>query len=118
MGVKNEPMTMMSAMSKLKDNNVAKVRIYFDGAGDSGEISEIEALDEDDNYIDLNIYDLLEEWAYETTEDLVNQYGGDWVNNDGGYGYIWIDVKNMTYNANYYQRTTDEVNWDDKEIFF
>ena len=117
MGVNKEPMTMLPVMSKLKDNEVAKVTIYFDGSGDSGEVSSVECYDEEEQFIELDVYGDLEDWAFDKADDMVQEYGGDWVNNDGGYGYIYIDVKNKTYSADYYQRTTEKCGWDDVSIF-
>ena len=108
-------------MFELKDRGIQTVYISFDGGGDDGDIQEIE-YENDSMNVDLydrvdNISDKAEEklkdWALELIDHYVDtEYGGDWCNNDGGYGNIVINVKNAKFNFDYSQRTTEEVGWE------
>ena len=93
------------------DHGIEKVIAEFDGQGDSGEVHEYSFYDTDDNLIDYTVNQELEDYIYSLVEDCVNSYGGDWVNNDGGYGQVTINVKDKSIDANYYQRTVDEYGW-------
>jgi len=42
---------------------------------------------------------------------------GDWVNNEGGYGHISIDVEYNRFDLVYSQRTTEEHDWYDEMLF-
>ena len=42
---------------------------------------------------------------------------GDWVNNEGGYGYMYIDVIKMTYYIDYFQRTVEESDFPVEPLF-
>ena len=44
---------------------------------------------------------------YEFVDDHANKHG-DWVNNEGGYGTMHIDVTTGKWNLDYHQRTTEE----------
>jgi len=103
---------MLPVLGKLMDHGVAKVMGSFDGQGDSGEVYEYCFYDIDDNLIDYKLDKQLEDYIYSLVEDCVNDYGGDWVNNDGGYGFITINVKNKSIDGVYNQRTVDEYLWD------
>ena len=104
-------------MGKLKDHGVAKVIANFDGQGDDGEVYDITFYDFDGNYVNYKKCSALEDFIYDKIEELVGSYGGDWVNNDGGYGNLTINVKDKVINGNYNQRTVDEYDWDDNNIF-
>lgn len=93
------------------DHGIEKVVANFDGQGDSGEVYEYCFYDIDDNLIDYGLDQELEDYIYSLVEECVNSYGGDWVNNDGGYGYVIINVKDKSIEADYNQRTVDEYVW-------
>ena len=108
---------MLPVISQLKDLGVATVTANFDGSGDSGEVYEILYQDVNGNYIDFEKPDKLEDYIYDGIDKLVSAYGGDWVNNDGGYGSFYINLMDMKVDGNYYQRTVDEYGWDGSDIF-
>ena len=105
---------------QLRDKNIPQVEIYFDGSGDSGQIEEIEpCTDEDDKdmgTIDSNLHSLIEDYAYDKICEKVDGVG-DWVNNDGGYGYMYINADTRKVSIQYYQRTTEEHDWSDLDVF-
>ena len=109
---------------KLSNENIRFINIYYQGGGDDGSIENITAFTLEDalqimkwetlpeNYlseldlpawtngvedyisIDLNDTDrkLIEEIAYNYLNNIE-----DWYNNDGGYGYITVDMKTDDY---------------------
>ena len=106
-----EPIEMLPIMGKLRDHSVYKVVSNFDGQGDSGEVYETLFYDKDGNEIDIDMHNQLEDFVYDKIEDAVNSYGGDWVNNDGGYGTLELYLTDFKVECNYYQRTVDEYDW-------
>ena len=104
-------MELLPIIGRLRDHGVARVVASFDGGGDSGEVYDTEFFDIDDECIDYKKCAGLEDYIYSLVEDCVNDYGGDWVNNDGGYGQVTIDVKDKSVDADYNQRTIDEYTW-------
>jgi hypothetical protein len=82
--------------------DIRYIRINYDGAGDSGDIGDIEFFNHDFNYIDNahgKEYLILSEIFDKHFDDQI----GDWYNDDGGYGYVEIDLKDGSYHiyANY-----------------
>jgi hypothetical protein len=83
-------------------DDIRYIRINYDGAGDSGDIADIELFFDNYRYHDNTHGD-----EYEMLCEVFNKYFqdkiGDWYNDDGGYGYVEIDVKEGTYyiQANY-----------------
>jgi len=104
-------MKLLPLMSRLIDHGIEKVIADFDGQGDSGEVHEYCFYDIDRERIDYKVSQELEDYIYSLVEDCVDSYGGDWVNNDGGYGNVTINVKGKVIDANYYQRTIYEYEW-------
>tara|TARA_R110002167_G_scaffold186586_6_gene387695 strand:+ start:49 stop:444 length:396 start_codon:yes stop_codon:yes gene_type:complete len=110
---------------ELKNLDIKTAYINFNGGGDDGDVDDIEF----ENYNreiskpKINHWTEIEEpsddvmkdirdWAYDVIDNYVSdEYGGDWVNNDGGYGSIVLDIENETYALNYSQRTTEDMSW-------
>jgi hypothetical protein len=115
-------------LTNLKDLGIAKVEVTFSGSGDSGDIDEVnfytindldvssEIITDFNNKSGINIDNELRDFAYELIEEKVNTVG-DWVNNEGGFGNITINVEEKTYDLNYSQRTTEEHDWSDEMLF-
>ena len=86
-------------------NGWKSIQIAYDGAGDSGSVEEIQLCNPDEGL--YGHYEQLEGEQYLKIEDafysLFNQSMGDWVNNDGGYGMLTIDLEDGSY--------TNEVNY-------
>ena len=118
---KEDPMHLLKIVSQLIDYGIYEVRADFDGQGDEGEIHELSYYDIDHSYItdDVNLLPFnMEDFMYDKIEDLVNEYGGDWVNNDGGYGTISFYPYHKKFKGEYSQRTIDQYVWDDPEQLF
>lgn len=112
----------------LKDLGVKRIEITFSGSGDSGDIDDITYYDSEvrdltsivisttkfksENGIDNELRDL----AYTLISEKVDTVG-DWVNNEGGFGFINIDVEEKTYDLNYSQNTTEEHDWSNETLF-
>jgi hypothetical protein len=105
-------------MFGLVSHGIKKVVVYYEGGGDSGAIEYVNATQ--DPYID---YDELENWDQEyllndidsglstliedyCQEMLLNDIE-DWWNNEGGRGYVHIDVELGTYTINNSIRVAD-----------
>lgn len=108
-----EPIEILPVIGRLRDNSIYKVVSNFDGEGDSGEVYETTFYDVDGDEIaqPKKLYDQLEDFIYDKIQEAVNNYGGDWVNNNGGYGNLTIYLTDFTVECNYYQRTVDEYDW-------
>ena len=109
-----------SIMIGLINHNIKKVCVYYEGCGDSGAIEyinistdsniEFEELRNWHNENNVNLqsynsqlYSLLEEYCQEM---LLNDIE-DWWNNDGGFGYVNIDVEKGIYTIENNVRITD-----------
>lgn len=106
---------------KVKDKGVSRIVINFSGAGDSGDIDDIEYYQGDEEITSsIQIKDsdenVLKDFAYDIICAKVNTVG-DWVNNEGGFGSIEINTETNNYNLNYSQRTTEDFDWYDVQLF-
>jgi hypothetical protein len=109
----------IALITKLKDIGVAKVTVMFDGSGDDGDIQWIEYYNEDEKAVDgLSSEDegKLSDICYTMIDNKVHTVG-DWVNNEGGYGYLYIDVIKLTSYVEYYQRTVQEADFPVEPLF-
>jgi hypothetical protein len=95
-------------------HGLVSVELHYSGCGDSGEMTEVIANNENDEIItswgdrDKNKSkgrDLYEDWS-EVCYDLLTY---DWYNNDGGGGVIYIDFKTMEIQVDGYYHETVEV---------
>jgi hypothetical protein len=93
-------MTGQEAIYLLKDKGVKRIRIEYSGGGDSGAIDSIGYLDELDSFIAIkysgmeatDIPPAIENLAYVKLNNIE-----DWWNNDGGVGYMIIDLNDLSY---------------------
>lgn len=109
------------SLLKLKDKGISKIIIEFSGGGDSGDIDIVSFKDYNGEYIRtdksyISIIEIFEDLGWKLIADKVDTVG-DWVNNEGGWGEVIIDVVNSDYDLNYYQRTTEDFNWSACELF-
>jgi hypothetical protein len=101
--------TWQKAVVFLKDRGVKKIRVTYEGSGDSGAIEDVDYYDkEDDEHycIQLGItdsqHDDIQNLAYPMLDGIE-----DWYNNEGGYGSIYIDLDEFTYNIENNIRVTE-----------
>ena len=106
-------------LKKLHDYNICRLEIHYSGGGDDGCIDEIAAFNIDDKRID-NINDqhftALEDYFYDLLCDNIDW---DWVNNDGGYGILHLNVEEERIYIDHTQRVTEEYDYpvSEDEIF-
>jgi hypothetical protein len=105
-------------MFGLVNHGIKKVVVHYEGAGDSGAIEYVHATqDPDIGYYDLENWDqeyllndidsglstLIEDYCQEMLLDDIE----DWWNDEGGRGYVYIDVELGTYTINNSVRVTE-----------
>jgi hypothetical protein len=77
-------------MSRLRDLDIQRVEIRYDGSGDSGSIDDVDFYKEKWESVDdiaEDLRGLCEDLGYHV---LNQHYQWDWYNNDGGYGTVII----------------------------
>lgn len=128
-------------MTLLKVMGGRKVRVEFDGSGDSGTIENPILFDQESNPIDLTnaTFDWYKasgkfeggKWIHtveptpnmpvndiliQITEDALEEEGLDWYNNEGGYGVLNIDLTttpaNITMSVSIRIVNTDDYEFD------
>jgi len=106
---------------KIKDKGVSRININFSGSGDSGDVDDIEYYQGDEEIssaiqIKESDENVLRDFAYDIISSKVDTVG-DWVNNEGGFGNIEINTETNHYDLNYSQRTTEDFDWSDAQLF-
>jgi len=93
-------------LQKLRDHNVARLEVIYSGGGDDGMIDEIDAYDINDKRIEgLSINDDLENFFYSYICENVEW---DWINNEGGWGVLVINIVNGEISIDHTQRHTED----------
>ena len=97
-----------SILIGLVNAGIKKVRVYYEGSGDSGCIDQIKCttdsnitfedledwqVGDDLQVLNSSLYSLVDDFC---NDKLLNDIE-DWWNNDGGWGTIQIDVEEGTY---------------------
>jgi hypothetical protein len=99
---------------KLFVNCVAKVHVEYNGEGDSGDIEYVA-------YIDINDDDIPHALSHDDEERLKNAIWpfvpSGFENNEGGFGHIYIDLKNNSVLCEHSERII-ETNDSAKEFTF
>ena len=95
-------------LKKLKDHNVAIVEVHYSGGGDDGCIDQILCKNIDDDHID-NINVDLEEYFYNYISRNIEW---DWINNEGGYGCLTLNVETQKIEIDHSQRTVEDWHYD------
>ena len=95
-------------MFGLVNHGIKKVVVHYEGGGDDGAIEYVNATKDPDidydelenweleyllNDIDSRLSTLIEDYCQEVLLDDIE----DWWNNEGGHGYVHIDVELGTY---------------------
>lgn len=101
--------TWQKAVVFLKDRGVTKIRVKYEGSGDSGAIEDVDYYDkEDDEHYCTQLgitdsqHDDIQNLAYPMLDGIE-----DWYNNDGGYGTVTINLNDFTYSIENNVRITD-----------
>jgi len=98
----------------LKDKDVHTIEIAFSGSGDDGGIDEVVSYDHNTKIINTRetirklddiFYQIIHEHADST---------GDWINNDGGYGTLTINLEHNSYEMDLHLRCIDSTSWNEQ----
>ena len=103
------------AVQVIKDHNISKIEIEYNGGGDDGCIDEVRFEDIDGNSVYVNMNNEVESAWDDLLYDMVsNNVEWDWINNDGGYGQMIIDCKKDPWSVkiNHVQRTSEDHYYD------
>jgi len=118
------PAIKASLCAALKTKGIAKVSIEYDGEGDSGGVNDIQAFDQKQQPVSLDdpvalalhnpeepttyasLYEALDDFAW----TALGLYHDGFVDNDGGFGAITIDVAKSTVTIDHNDRITDVDN--------
>jgi hypothetical protein len=119
--MKNLTIRQKLELKKLKDKNLTKITVSYSGGGDDGCIDDYTAYHLNDEgeevYIPhdqislLSFSDTMEDYVYELLSQTIDW---DWVNNDGGYGELNIDLENESVSINHSQRVIEEYFYSDE----
>ena len=107
-------------LRELKDLGIVKVQVHYSGGGDEGCIDNTDAyiLDEngkekwDGDIVPDDFLGIFEEVLYNFISRNVEW---DWVNNDGGYGSLEINVDTGDLTIHHTQRHTEDYEYPVKE---
>ena len=94
------------AVQVIKDHNISKIEIYYNGGGDDGCIDSIiyyvtDPGSGDQVDIDVNMTNEVENEWNDLLYDLLNDnIEWDWINNDGGSGHMYIDCTKNPWKVN------------------
>jgi hypothetical protein len=94
------------AVQVIKDHNISKIEVRYHGGGDDGCIEETHYYITDPgsgDQVDIDVKmdgEVQSEWD-DLLYDLLNQHiEWDWINNDGGEGYMYIDCTKDPWKIN------------------
>ena len=107
-------------LRELKDLGIVRVQVHYSGGGDDGCIDSTDAyiLDEngkekwDRDIVPDDFLGIFEEVLYNFISRNVEW---DWVNNDGGYGSLEINVDTGDLTIHHTQRHTEDYEYPVKE---
>ena len=103
------------AVQVIKDHNISKIEIEYNGGGDDGCIDEVRFEDINENKIDIEMDQPVQSAWDDLLYDMVsNNVEWDWINNDGGYGEMIIDctLDPWKIKINHTQRITEDHYYD------
>ena len=108
-------------LKKLRDKNLTKVTVSYSGGGDDGCIDDFTAYHLNDegeevyipcNEINLTSFqDAMTDYIYELLSDTIEW---DWINNNGGYGELNIDLEKESISIDHNQNVTEEYYYTDE----
>ena len=104
------------AVQVIKDHNIANIEVTYSGGGDDGCIDEVNFEDIDENNINVKMESEVErEWDDLLYDMISNNVEWDWINNDGGYGMMYIDCTKTPWKVSidHSQRVTEPHKYED-----
>lgn len=107
-------------LRELKDLGIVRIQIHYSGGGDDGCIDSADAYILNENgeekwnrdIVPADFLDIFEEVLYDFISKNVEW---DWVNNDGGYGSLEINVDTGDLTIHHTQRHTEDYEYPIKE---
>ena len=107
-------------LKKLRDLNVSKIEISYSGGGDDGCIDHysaytVNSLGEEEYNRDIGISSFASAFDDYIYELLSNVIEWDWVNNEGGYGELTIDLENQEVKINHSQRHVEDYHYSENQ---
>jgi len=107
MNIFNDDVEKAAFFSGLKELGVVKLVAEYSGSGDSGDLDGVYGQDSTDDNIALGDFaDKARDLMYEI---LTSNYSYDWYNNNGGYGTVYFDITDMSYNVEGYVRIESDA---------
>ena len=107
-------------LRELKDQGLVKVEITYSGGGDDGCLDtfsgyKINAKGKEEwiqDSVPIYFQEEFDEYIYDFINDNIEW---DWINNEGGYGTINIDVHTGKVSIDHSQRIVEDYNYDPVE---
>jgi len=112
------------AIQVIKDHNITKVEVRYGGGGDDGCIEETHFYVTDPGSgdqvdIDVNMTNEVQSAFDDLLYDLLNDnIEWDWINNDGGDGYMYIDCTKDPWkiNIDHSQNLREDYHYSDIDL--
>ena len=112
------------AVQVIKDHNITKVEVRYGGGGDDGCIEETHFYVTDPGSgdqvdIDVNMTNEVQSAFDDLLYDLLNDnIEWDWINNDGGDGYMYIDCTKDPWkiNIDHSQNLREDYHYSDIDL--
>jgi len=99
-------------LRELKDNGLVKLEISYNGGGDDGCIDSFSGYELDEKGVERWSQDSISQKFQDEFDDNIEW---DWINNDGGYGTITIDLETGKMTIDHSQRHVEEYYYDNIE---
>ena len=99
-------------LKKLKDHNVSYFEVQYSGGGDDGCLDDVEFFDVNGKPIKTldegKFMSEMDDYIYEL---IGNQVHYDWINNEGGYGCLTVNLDNIRAHINHSQRVIENYDY-------
>ena len=107
-------------LRELKDNGLVRLEVSYSGGGDDGCIDTYSGYELDEKGVEKwsqdsvpgNFEQEFDDYLYTFISDNIEW---DWINNDGGYGTITIDLETGKMTIDHSQRHIEDYHYDDIE---
>ena len=101
-------------MMHLKDKGTHTIEVCFSGSGDDGGIDDVYCYDHASKNINIREKTRnLDEIFYRIIHSHADTTG-DWINNEGGYGTLTINLEDNSYEMDLNLRCIDSTSWDEQ----
>ena len=97
----------------LKEVGGKYIEVEFSGSGDDGCIDDVQLYNHLDQNVNYSSNAAIDDLIYECIDEKA-EFEGDWVNNNGGYGTLTIDLKDNTYDLTVHFYTTHDCGWNNE----